>query len=66
MNLSWHNPSPRVWETRKRFYLYPNRLKVVAGTGFVVLVSEDGAMAPDGSGETRCKVRERIGHVYPQ
>ena len=65
LNLSRHSPSPRVYKARKRGYLYPKHLKVVAGTGFTFLLSADDAMAPDGSGETRRRIRERIGHVHP-
>ena len=41
-------------------------LEVLAGTCFAVLVSAENAMAPDGSGETRCRICERIGHAHPQ
>ena len=32
----------------------------------VVLVSAKIAMAPDGSGETRCGICQRIGHAHPR
>ena len=42
------------------------RPQVLAGTDFAVLVSAQSAMAPDGSGETRCRICARIGHDHPQ
>ena len=48
------------------FLLCSKHLEVLAGTGFAVLVSAESAMAPDGSGETRCGISERIGHAHSQ